>query len=83
VKSHIRELAGVLLSLALVVAPGCSQDNEAEAQKLSKNMGDPGPSVDKNKTETPSLPNDPVARYKAQQKAPYHGMGPGYPNAKK
>ena len=40
--SLTRGLVVILFSLGLLGVSGCSADNETEAQKLSKGMGDPG-----------------------------------------
>jgi hypothetical protein len=80
VNSHLRRLAGVLCGLVLFGATGCSQDNETEIQKLSKDVGSPGA---KNPNETKgTVGNDPSSRAERvknvsdQKKAM---QGAGYP----
>ncbi len=80
-----RGLVAALFCLALVGLPACSEDNEAEATKLSKNMGDPGPGKpEAKKADTSNLPaaSTPKELYEQRQKA-NGGMPANYPGAKK
>jgi hypothetical protein len=74
-----RGLLVVVFSLGLLGVAGCSADNETEATKLSKGMGDPGKgAVTPKKPEEDVQSNDPVKRYE-QQADPKKAMGKGYP----
>jgi hypothetical protein len=55
VNSFTRGLGLVVFALAMLGITGCGADNETEADKLSKGMGDPGQgtaTVDPSKTQT-------------------------------
>jgi hypothetical protein len=74
-----RGLLVVVFSLGLFGVSGCSTDNETEAQKLSKGMGDPGKGTTTPKTpEEQPQSNDPVTRFK-NRADPKKAMGPNYP----
>ena len=79
--SHLRGLVGVVFCVALVGAPGCSQDNEAEVKALNKGMGDPGP---KNASEKQGeVGNDSASRAERMKRGVQDQkkamMGPNYP----
>jgi hypothetical protein len=57
VNSLTRALVVVLVSLGSFGVSGCAEDNETEAQKLAKNVGDPGaPAPPKIKAPESNLP---------------------------
>jgi hypothetical protein len=43
VKFYIRGLCLALMAVSMLGVTGCGTENEAEGEKLSKSMGDPGP----------------------------------------
>jgi hypothetical protein len=53
VNSFTRGLALGLVALAMLGITGCSTDNETEAVKISKGMGDPGEGTTKIDTSAP------------------------------
>jgi hypothetical protein len=53
VNSFTRGLALGLIALAMLGITGCSTDNETEAVKISKGMGDPGEGTTKIDTSAP------------------------------
>ena len=69
--SFTRGLGMGILALVVLSITGCSADNEAEAEKLSKGMGDPGPGakVDAPTNEIPRSSTYPKSEkdFKAQQ----------------
>ncbi len=80
-----RGMVVVVFSLGFIGLSGCSEDNETEAQKLSKNMGDPGKPSE---TAKPALPtNLPPPRsqkeFMERQPDPGKQMGTSYPGAEK
>jgi hypothetical protein len=84
VNSLTRGLGLSVLGLAMLGATGCGVDNESEAEKLSKGLGDPGAmNPNTKKDENADLPqsNSPAERHK--QRESQNAMGPGYPLAKK
>lgn len=80
-KAFTRGLGLVLFSSSLLGFAGCSEDNETEMQKLSKDMGDPGARNPKEKkVDQAEQPADRGERFK--QRDPKKAMGPNYPNKK-
>jgi len=81
VNSHLRGLVGVVFCLALVGAPGCSQDNEADVKALNKGLGDPGPRIATEKQG--DVGNDTASRAERQKRSAQDQkkamMGPNYP----
>jgi hypothetical protein len=78
VKLFTRGLALVILSLGMFVLVGCGTDNETEAEKLAKTIGDPGPPVLKGAPEAPAPPTTEADRAKQivdTQKAMRKGGG--------
>jgi len=85
VNSIMRGLVVGVVSLSLLGISGCSTDNETEAEKLSKNMGDPGKrSETEKKVESANLPL-PRSQKEAYERRvdPGKQMGPNYPLAEK
>jgi hypothetical protein len=78
----LRGLIVVLFSVGLLGVSGCSTDNETEAQKLSKNMGDPGKAADTKQLENLPPPKTQL-EYFQRQPDPGKQMGPNYPGADK
>jgi hypothetical protein len=73
-----RAVVVVIFSLGLLGVAGCSTDNETEAQKLSKGMGDPGKGA-----VTPKVDNLPPPKTQEEffkrQADPKKAMGKNYP----
>jgi len=80
-----RGMVAGLLSLGLLGVSGCSTDNETEATKLSKNMGDPGKrSETEKKVEQTNLPPPKSQKeYYDRRSDPKKQMGTNYPGAKR
>jgi hypothetical protein len=82
VNSFTRGLGLALLSVGMLGVTGCT-DNETDAQKLQKDMGDPGPGNPSSKVQKSDVPTPRTQeeRFK-QQGDPKKVMGPNYPGAK-
>ncbi len=77
-----RGMVVVLFSLGLLGVSGCSTDNETEASKLSKNVGDPGKPSEK--VAPSNLPPPRTQKeYFDRSVDPGKQMGPNYPGANK
>jgi len=84
VNSLTRGLVVALFSLGLLGISGCSADNESEATKLSKEMGDPGKANEKATTALPVLPPAKTQKeFFERQVDPMKQMGATYPQSKK
>jgi hypothetical protein len=82
VNVFMRGLGRGLLALAILGITGCGADNETEAEKLSKGMGDPGPGtakVDPSQQAVPAVTGP--TGYPTSP--PKNDMGKSYPLAKK
>jgi hypothetical protein len=83
VNSLKRGLIVVFFSLGLLGVAGCSADNETEANKLAKDMGDPGKASEA-KSALPSLPPAKTQKeYFERQVDPGKQMGGNYPGSEK
>lgn len=82
--SLTRGLVAALFSLCLLGISGCSADNESDATKLSKDMGDPGKPNEKATAALPTLPPPKTQKeFFDRQVDPAKQMGPNYPGAEK
>jgi hypothetical protein len=87
VNSFTRGLSVALFSVGLMLsAAGCGVDNETEAEKLAKGMGDPGPVSAKDK-DAPKPSGPPATQAEAGKRAlesqTQGKKGSSYPGAKK
>lgn len=80
-----RGMVVVLFSLGLLGVSGCSADNENEASKLAKNMGDPGKRNEAEKKVEPANLPPPKSQkeYYDRRSDPGKQMGRDYPGAEK
>jgi hypothetical protein len=77
-------LVVALFSMGLLGISGCSADNETEATKLSKDMGDPGKANEKATAALPTLPPAKTQKeFFDRQVDSGKQMGPNYPGAEK
>jgi hypothetical protein len=59
VKAFSRKLCLAFVTIGMLGVTGCGPDNEAEGQKLSSKLGDPG------KPDPKSLPDKPIVQPKS------------------
>jgi hypothetical protein len=87
VKAFTRGLCWALVSLSLIGMTGCGSDNESEAEKLSKEMGDPGAANPKGLPadikEGPPGSMEDVKRNAEENAKKLYGKGSAYPGAGK
>jgi len=85
VNSFTRGLCLALLALSMLGVTACSTDNQADTEKLSKNLGDPGPgNPNVKKEENANLPPPKTQEEWLKQKPSEKSvMGGNYPAAKK
>jgi hypothetical protein len=77
-------LASIILILGMIGVAGCTADNETEADKLAKAIGDPGKANTKGAGEAQAPPAT-QAEFKARQdetEKTLYGKGSSYPGAK-